>query len=413
MEVLHNINDPNVICYTLDLEYTGLHKLFVTTSDPLVAYYSEIDHFDSAWNTHNRNKVWMSDAFINCTNSPSIEWRGCKYVHIVTTTTCKFSIKSLRKEYAFDWISKQLDDDSLKIIYSACQNNLKACVDGGIVDTCWRERAQWVGDAYMSIKALKLLCTNDNSQPVIDNVLRQISQSYNNTKGMVQGAYPIKKHENLDFYMPTYHLLWCLTVLEQNKQEHFSTVTQSLFFWESTYFDSSTNLITVPGWNFVDWFDDFCSGRTQDGTSIIGPNAFVNILYKHLCDQFKIPTKITQKSIDAVFFHGNWYSLYPDSPPSIHATSLAIIYLETTDNTKEKFVDYAMNNGMPEHTMYFGYYIAKAIRMFSKKLTQEYIISKYYPYAKQFGTIIEKITPESSLAHGWSVGIVEFLFMDS
>jgi hypothetical protein len=112
MEVLHNINDPNVICYTLDLESTGLHKLFVTTSDPLVAYYSEIDHFDSAWNTHNRNKVWMSDAFINCTNSPSIEWRGCKYVHIVTTTTCKFSIKSLRKEYAFDWISKQLDDDS-------------------------------------------------------------------------------------------------------------------------------------------------------------------------------------------------------------------------------------------------------------------------------------------------------------
>jgi len=59
--------------------------------------------------------------------------------------------------------------------------------------------------------------------------------------------------------------------------------------------------------------------------------------------------------------------------------------------------------------MYYGYYIAKALGRFSKELQQEYIIKKYYGCAQTLGTIIEKTTDESSRAHGWSVGIAEFL----
>ena len=33
--------------------------------------------------------------------------------------------------------------------------NLVACVDGGVVDTCWRERVQWTGDLRMSAIALR------------------------------------------------------------------------------------------------------------------------------------------------------------------------------------------------------------------------------------------------------------------
>jgi hypothetical protein len=310
MEILHANKDPNSVCYTFDLQKIGLHKLFVNTTEPIFVYYSEISNFANAWNTPNRNKVWMADAFLSGQNKTSSEWRGCRYIHVLTTKTCKFEIKDIRKEYNFNWIPIKFPKEKYQHqqIYEECKNNLIACVDGGIVDTCWRERTQWVGDAYMSIKALSLMCTN--SQPIVDNVLRQISQSYDKSKGMVQGAFPIKKLENLSFYMPTYHLLWCLTVLEHQKTEYYPIVSHSLSLWENTYLNKKTNLIHPPGWNFVDWYDDCTFGDEKRS----GENSFVNILYLYLCSQFNIQTKVTKEIIDAMYFSNGWYTLYPNSP---------------------------------------------------------------------------------------------------
>jgi hypothetical protein len=433
MEILHKISDPNAISYTFDMGAIGLHKLFVTTSENLIVYYSEIGDFKTCWDTPNRNKVWMADAFM--TNQPdisSIEWRGCRYIHVITTRSCQFEIKSIRKEYDFNWLPRTFSNPQYKKIYEACMNNLIACVDGGIVDTCWRERAQWVGDAYMSTKAMSLMCDPVKAHIIIDNVLRQISQSYNSANGMVQGAYPIKKHANLDFYMPTYHLLWCLTVLEHGKREYFDTVRDSLALWERKYVNQTTNLVSdAPGWHFVDWFDSYSCGRTDEGVNYSGGNSFVNILYMHLCQHFGVETKVTQESIDSVFLKNNChfgnedvpdcaqsgtsslvtrlYSLYPNSPPSLQATSMAIIYLQSSQAVKDSFVEYLFGNGMNEHTMYFGYYVAKALGNISPDIQKDYIIQKYYNCANNLSTIIEKINPESSLAHGWSVGVVEFL----
>jgi hypothetical protein len=58
------------------------------------------------------------------------------------------------------------DDEA---IVAACRANLIACVDGGAVDTCWRERAQWTGDLRMSTAALGALTQasgHKNSPPV-------------------------------------------------------------------------------------------------------------------------------------------------------------------------------------------------------------------------------------------------------
>jgi hypothetical protein len=57
------------------------------------------------------------------------------------------SLEIYSRLYPFDW--KQIPEvvnDKNKVILQACKANLLACVDGGIVDTCWRERAQWTGD---------------------------------------------------------------------------------------------------------------------------------------------------------------------------------------------------------------------------------------------------------------------------
>ena len=80
------------------------------------------------------------------------------------------------------------------------------------------------------------------------------------------------------------------------------------------------------------------------------------------------------------------------------------------DIIKRKFTDYLFTQGMNRHTMYYGYYIAKALGKISKDLQKQYIIQKYYKCANTLDTIIEKIDDTSSRAHGWSVGIIEFLF---
>lgn len=417
MDLLHKVIDVRAICYTIDLQLVSLHKIFVkTTNRPLIVYYSEVTPFEIAWNTQNRNKVWMADAFYptQSGNATHAEWRGCRYLHILTCQDCQFEIETIRKEYNFNWLPLTFKEQQIQTIIDACKNNLRACIDGGVVDTCWRERAQWVGDAYISTKALKCLCSSDCAQPIIDNVIEQIKHSYDYENGMVQGAYPIKNEKRLNFYMPTYHLLWCLTVLEHKKTDCYEIVKHSLNKWEEKYINSEINLLdNLKGWSFVDWADN-STGRNDKG-DITNSNAICNIIYRYLCQQFEVKTVVSKKSINSYFLNKreNMYSLYHKSecPPSIHATSIAIIYLNANDKINTSFAEYLFNSKsgkMPEHTMYFGYFIAKAL-MFNKELQQKYIIDKYYEYAKQYGSIIEKIEPESSMAHGWSIGIVEFL----
>jgi hypothetical protein len=415
MEILRHNRDQNVVCYTFDTGRIGLHKLFVTTTDSLVVYYSEVGNIDEAWSTGNRNKVHMADAFLSTTQpkQSSIEWRGCRYLHVVTTKNCQFQINCFRKEYNFGWVSTKVKEPKYLKILQACMNNLTACVDGGVVDTCWRERAQWVGDAYMSLKALKLLCDPSKSQPIIDNVLRQIWHSYDQYVGMVQGAYPMKNPNFRDFYMPSYHLLWCLTVLEQNSQDFFGTVEKSLELWEKKYVNKSKKLLeNLPGWHFVDWYSDDtginCVGKDDRG-DITKPNVFVNILYLYLCSQLKIPTQVSKVSIDTAFLtNDGQYSLYPNTPSCIQATSMAISYLDISDDVKINFLP-QVANGLMKHTMYYGYFIAKALGKISAEDQKNYIIQKYWECANTFGNIREKITDESSRAHGWSIGFIEFI----
>jgi hypothetical protein len=50
-----------------------------------------------------------------------------------------------RVQYPFKWKNNISIIDGCDEIVNAIKNNLIACVDGGVVDTCWRERAQWTG----------------------------------------------------------------------------------------------------------------------------------------------------------------------------------------------------------------------------------------------------------------------------
>lgn len=415
MEVLHNIIDRNAGYYTIDLKQNGLYKLFVEAVNGanIIVFYSEVADFEVAWDTDNHNKVWLADLFNPSQNESvhGIEWRGCRYLHVLASKSTDFKISAIRKEYCFEWIKHVCATPELQTIYDACKRNLIACVDGGIVDTCWRERAQWVGDAYISTKILRKMCSKESSIPIIRNVLFQIADSYDPTVGMVQGAYPIKKQGKVNFLMPTYHLLWILSVIEHQDivPELIPMAIDSLRFWETKYVSELDNLVTSsPGWNFVDWAGLDASGRGFDGQ----PNCFVNVLYMYVCNTLDLRTVVSKRSIDGAFLIPdlNQYSLYKTTDPSLQATSIAIAFMETSDACKEAFLGFMQTRHfINSHTMYYGYYVAKALTRTRSKDVHKYIVNKYLPCATTYSTIIEKIDPESSMAHGWSIGVAELL----
>ena len=205
----------NMKCVTYDLGKIGLHRFeyepVLSKNPELVVFcYSEVKNFTTAWLTNNRRKVHMADGFSYQGLSRCFGQRGCRYLHIINTSgdyEIKSKIRVWRREYPFEFkIIKKPGSMTIRDIMAACRNNLIACVDGGLVDTCWRERAQWTGDARMSIMALNALTNNPE---IGEFVLHQISLSYDSKYAMVCGVFPTKTPSYF-LAMPTFHLAFAL-----------------------------------------------------------------------------------------------------------------------------------------------------------------------------------------------------------
>lgn len=130
---------------TYDLHSIGHSKIIIKENPhpDLIIVYSEVENFDTIWATANRKKVRMADAVVAKAGAP-FGYRGCRYMHLVSTgdvNLVKFT--AIRATYPLKWklTAEEIEGDEL---LKACKANLLACVDGGVVDTCWRERVQWV-----------------------------------------------------------------------------------------------------------------------------------------------------------------------------------------------------------------------------------------------------------------------------
>jgi hypothetical protein len=264
-------NKINANILTYDLGYIALYRFSIQTHNKNVTLcYSEIADFDKIWESRSRQKVFMGDSVGKNTKTSLFGLRGCRYLHVIfncSNNIIDFPIINIqRSEYDFDW--KNIESNN---IIDAVKNNLIACVDGGLVDTCWRERTQWIGDVRMSTLALKLLTNNTE---VIDFVLDQIAESYDCNTGLVSGAYPTKTI-NYKLEMPLFHLAFCLTVLENNNTGlPYNIVLKSIEFWKNNYLKNGL-IKGVPGWYFIDW------DKTND--EVIKIILKVNILFVIQC----------------------------------------------------------------------------------------------------------------------------------
>jgi len=402
-----------VAVQTVDLGQIGLHRLEVTSDQNVALCYSEVADFATAWSAPSRAKVHLADAVAAGEKAAApFGTRGCRYVHLVAPPATRMTVRAWRREYPLAWkdagCEPAMSDPTLRAIVAACRNNLIACVDGGIVDTCWRERAQWVGDLRMSAKAVRVLA--DDPEPV-RLALRQIATSYDPATLMVQGAWPIRDPGYRGLLVPPFHVAFCLTVLENAADDAnlMNLCRESLIDWGRTYLKDGL-LRGLPGWYFVDWdaTDPAAAGRHADKSArtITGPHAVTNAWYQEACAGFGVPT-IDRNAFDRAFWmpEAGAYRLLEEGGPSPHATAATIVSLGT-----EQGLSYLANGDWSDRvTPYFGYFVAAALARLGRPVMLDFIRRHYGPSVERYGTIVERTDDTYSLAHGWSVGVAELI----
>ncbi len=391
-------------CTTFDLGHIALHRFEVECQGPLALCYGEVPELGETWVTANRRKVLLSDAF-----EPGVKGgapfgtRGCRFVNVVHRRGEGFSLKAWRREYPPRWKPLRIGDPVLASVLLACRNNLVACVDGGVVDTCWRERAQWVGDLRMSGLALSALADNPE---VVPYALSQIATSYEDGPAMVQGAWPVKHEHNRDLLMPTYHLAFCLTVLEQCPGDGRlrGLVERSLRRWQAQYVTDGL-LRDLPGWHLTDWdpADPDAAARSFPGRA----HAVANAWYHEACTRLGLPTIDLDRFEEVFWLPGEGaYRLVEGGGPSPHATAAPLSSLPVPSEPGYLLDD---RNLLGRVTLYFGYFVARAIGRSSRVEMLDFVKRFYGPIAARHGTIVEKTGDHASLAHGWSVGVASLI----
>jgi hypothetical protein len=396
----------------------ALHRFEISTpASACVLYYSEVPGFSDVACTRFRAKVQLADAIEGGLQSAApFGQRGCRYVHVLypDNQLPGPTLQVWRREYPLTWRKIQPSPSPVaRDIIAACQANLVACVDGGLVDTCWRERAQWTGDLRISALALQALADNPE---VINLALHQVAQSYNSETGLVNAVWPAL-HPGEGFQIPQFHLAFCLAALEQNPELiSDSLVSQvvyhSLGVWQKRYLQDGL-IQGMPGWYFTDWDynDPIALGRDE---ADVRPHAVCNAWWNEMCYRLNPQAAVQPDTFDQAFWTGQAYALTPekvcDSP---HATAVAInssagqnhlqdglIYLET---------EIATGRLKTRVTPYFAFFVAQALSLRSQEHTVKFIEEFYGPIARTYGSLYEKTSDEASLAHGWSVGIASLL----
>ena len=414
-------NDVDLVCETYDLGLIGLHRFESGSDRDIVLYYSEVELLDDALIPLDRGDVQSADGFrAGCVNAP-FGTRGCRYVHVIfqdrydedVRDISVIKLRAQRQQYPFVWKNVQYDKQYDSLI-SACRNNLIACVDGGVVDTCWRERTQWTGDARISLMAIN--CLTDNKE-IVEFVLDQIAQSYHVDTGMVEGAYPMKK-SSFRCEIPTYHLAFCYAVVEYYGYDAvdnraYNIMLKSLEFWKNNYIVDGI-LTGMPGWYFLDWNpeDTLVSDQYYEGAK--HPNSVCNAMYWDLCVLLNRDSGINMNRFNELFcWHDHAYTINSMSHANFHATAL-ILSLDSFKQTtigKEYMLDMLEDMDMIKNTVtpYFAFFVAKALKYHYPERFDCFVDQYYVPIADRHGTVYEKTDELSSMAHGWSVGIATLL----
>lgn len=405
-------------CDIYDLGKMGLYRICINTqnSGSCVIIYTQSNDLVQVSSKCNWRKVAIGDYIESGIDVVIPRTTGCRYIFIYYTNIAP-NINIYYLNYPLIMKPAKKLDVKLK---KAIVDTLVGCLDNGkLVDTPWRERAQWAGDVRIAISTLKKL---SNNPEIANNCLHQFARTYNPSIGMISAISPYNE-ENL--IIPTYHLQYCIAIVETYQKLASRPIilqnilTDTVQKWKKIYLKNGI-LRNVSGWHFMDW-DDVDDETSSQSIKSVNAHCGLNCLWYKLCNLMQIKSEIDLKTFEDTFYiKDKGFKLMQNSTNvSFHASVmvattnigqkyksiirdviLQTIKFETTKNISKQ------NNF--KFTPYFGFFIAYAMKRLGID-TNEFIQKFYKPMLDFSTTLCERYGHDSSNCHVWSTGIIDYI----
>lgn len=403
----------DVRCTSYDFGAIGLHRVEVDTQSAALLCFSEVPDFTDVWGTPHRADVRMVDAIeAGSRRAAPFGWRGGRYLHVLHAAHTSPAIRVQRRDYPLRFRDVHAADPRDEPLLAAIRANLRACVDGGLVDTCWRERGQWTGDARMSAIALRALADNPE---VVALALDQIARSYDPTIAMVSAVTPASLSRPC--VIPGYHPAFCLAVAEHGVDaipDAAEIARASLFRWRELYVrDGVLDGFPSGSWWFVDWDPTLRRHDAVDPAGLAGIDAVTHAWFHEACTRFGLDSGIDVDAFARRYAGTHAVRLHPAGDDSPQATAACVLAFPELPR-REQAIDWLLacherGDIARRVTPYFLAFVARAVAVRDLALARTILRDILGPRVARWGTIPEKVDDAASCAHGWSVGFADLL----
>ncbi len=191
----------------------------------------------------------------------SFAWRGFRYVklrlHEAYEPVRLHAVRAIQTRYPFKELGVfESGDEVLNGVFDICRHTLRLCCHESIMDTPWREQAQWLGDvAAVSLGGI-YACFGDPALPA--KFLRQ-SGAMQNSDGIISNITNSPPWPNARD-IPDYSLWWVMAVWnhylytgQREWIERSYSVVRGVIAAFLRHRDETGLVSDMPGWVFIDW----------------------------------------------------------------------------------------------------------------------------------------------------------------
>lgn len=149
-------------------------------------------------------------------------------------------------------------DETLNGVFEISRRTVRLCSNECLMDTPWREQAQWLGDvALVTVPAIHA-CFGDTA--LIGKFLRQAAENRHQT-GMLSNISNSLNH-NWQGSIPDYSLWWIKGLLDQYQYtgeerwiHNYYPQASGIILAHMNYLNENGLIENMPYWVFIDWAD--------------------------------------------------------------------------------------------------------------------------------------------------------------
>lgn len=351
-----------------------------------------------------------------------IEFRRCSRSVMLDYVRVNETVYPVQQFGDFD-----CSDPIINEIWRIGVQTAKLCMEDTFIDSPWRERAQWWGDARV-LSRVAFYAFDDVA--MLTQGLRQFAAQQDD-EGWILGMYP----GGSDAQVPDYSLFWVFSLLDYYAFADDAGLLRDLYrpmrgllAWFGKYIDSDGLLAEVPGWMFIDWAEIDKRGQVTA----------INCLYYQALRVASAIASITGKDEDAVEYaeaasklrlainkllFAPRRGLYADSRVegvlgeafSRQTNILAALFDVPDHYRKSSLVRALIGPSLPElNTPYFASMLVETLCASERHVDAMHTIRKKWGAMVKAGasTFGEFFDGEGSRCHGWSVGPVRDLIAE-